>query len=379
MGEKNEKTVKSPTTTQTLPNKKDKMEPLDAELQKNINATIEAIDKKFGAGTIMTLGSKPALKEEVIPSGALSLDYALGAGGFPRGRVIEIFGPESSGKTTLALHAIASAQKMGGMAAFIDAEHALDPAYARRIGVNLDRLLISQPDCGEQALEIVEALASSNSIAIIVIDSVAALVPRAELEGEMDDQFMGLHARLMSKGLRKLTAHIKTSNTCVVFINQIRDKIGVMFGNPETTTGGRALKFFSSIRVDIRKVSTIKKSDDEILGIRARVSVVKNKVAPPFRKAEFDVLFNKGISYVGDLLDLASRPGSEIVRKAGTWFSYKDTRIGQGRDNAILYLEEHPEITQAIEQEVRHKMFPTNGDPNAAELKPVLSESKEEN
>ncbi|MEK7483502.1 MAG: recombinase RecA, partial [Planctomycetota bacterium] len=249
--------------------------------------------------------------------------------------------------------------------------------YARRIGVNLDRLLISQPDCGEQALEIVEALATSNIVSIIVIDSVAALVPRAELEGEMDDQFMGLHARLMSKGLRKLTSHINTSKTCVVFINQIREKIGVMFGNPETTTGGRALKFFSSIRVDIRKISTIKKSDEEILGIRARVSVVKNKVAPPFRKAEFDILFNKGISYVGDLLDLAVR--GEIIRKAGTWFSFKETRIGQGRDNSVLFLEDHPEITQVIEQEVRTKMFPSNGDSATSELKPILTESKEEN
>lgn len=362
MGEKNVKTTSTGS-------KKEKGEPLDAELQKNLTATIEAIDKKFGSGTIMTLGSRPNLKEEVIPSGALSLDYALGVGGFPRGRIVEIFGPESSGKTTLALHAIANAQRMGGVAAFIDAEHALDPSYARRIGVNLDRMLISQPDCGEQALEIVEALASSNTMSVIVIDSVAALVPRAELEGEMDDQFMGLHARLMSKGMRKLTSYVKNSNSCVIFINQIRDKIGVMFGSPETTTGGRALKFFSSIRIDIRKISSIKKSDDEVLGVRARVSVVKNKVAPPFRKAEFDILFNKGISYVGDLLDLAVK--AETIRKAGTWFSYNDTRLGQGRDNAVNSLEENPELLQIIEQDLRAKMFP-NGDAPAGNTTPEI-------
>jgi recombination protein RecA len=345
------------TKTSERGSKKEKSN-IDPEMQKNLKNAIETIDKKFGTGTIMTLGSRPNLQVDSIPSGSVSLDYALGVGGFPRGRITEIFGPESSGKTTLALHVIASAQKEGGMAAFIDAEHALDPAYAKRIGVDLDRMLISQPDCGEQALEIVELLAASNSVAVIVIDSVAALVPRAELEGEMDDQFMGLHARLMSKGMRKLTSFVKNSNTCVIFVNQIRDKIGVMFGSPETTTGGRALKFFSSLRVDIRKISTIKKSDDLVLGIRAKVSVVKNKVAPPFRKAEFDILFNKGISFTGDLVDIASK--ADIITKAGTWFSYGEHKLGQGRENAINSLEENPELLAKIEEEVRKKLFPLN-------------------
>ena len=321
----------------------DKMKALDLAMRQ--------IEKDFGKGSIMKLGEASSkMNIEVIPTGALSLDIALGVGGIPRGRVIEIYGPESSGKTTVALHMIAEAQKLGGYAAFIDAEHALDPEYARRLGVDVDNLLISQPDNGEQALEIADALVRSGAIDIIVIDSVAALVPRAEIEGEMGDTFVGLQARLMSQALRKLTAAISKSNCIVIFINQLREKVGVMFGNPETTTGGRALKFYSSIRLDVRRIEALKQGG-EMVGNRTRIKVVKNKVAPPFREAEFDIMFGKGISKEGDVLDLAASVG--IVQKSGAWFAYGGDKIGQGRENAKAYLREHPEIMDEIEHKVR--------------------------
>jgi recombination protein RecA len=308
------------------------------------------MDKQFGKGSVLLLGSKNALPVNAISSGSLSLDHALGVGGFPRGRVVEIFGPESSGKTTLTLHVIAEAQKQGGYAAFIDAEHALDPSYARALGVDIDNLVVSQPDCGEQALEIASALIATASVDLIVIDSVAALVPRAELEGEMGDSFMGLQARLMSQALRKLTGQVARTNTCLVFINQLREKIGVMFGNPETTTGGRALKFYSSVRVEVRRAATIK-DGDKIVGNRTKIKVVKNKVAPPFREVEVDLIHGEGLSREGDLLDLGT--AHNVVEKSGSWFSFAGERIGQGRDNARVFLKEHPETALRLDAAVR--------------------------
>ncbi|MBU0755495.1 MAG: recombinase RecA [Planctomycetes bacterium] len=311
-----------------------------------LNATLDQIDKQFGKGAIMRLGDECFEKVPGIPTGAISLDMALGGSGIPRGRVVEVYGPESSGKTTIALHVVASAQKLGGIAAFVDAEHALDPSYAKRLGVDLDSLLVSQPDNGEQALEIVEMLVRSNALDVIVVDSVAALVPRAEIEGDMGDAHVGLQARLMSQALRKLTACISRAQTAVIFINQIREKIGVFFGNPETTPGGRALKFYSSVRIDIRRIGSIK-SGEEMVGSRARATVVKNKTAPPFRKAEFDILFNHGISKEGDLLDLAVE--KNIVNKSGTWFSYGETRLGQGRERVVTFLRENADLYKEIE------------------------------
>ena len=320
---------------------------MDADKKKALDMAMHQIEKDFGKGSIMMLGEASAkMNIEVIPTGALSLDIALGVGGIPRGRVIEIYGPESSGKTTVALHMIAEAQKMGGYAAFIDAEHALDPEYARHLGVDIDDLLISQPDNGEQALEIADALVRSGAIDIIVIDSVAALVPRAEIEGEMGDSHVGLQARLMSQALRKLTGLISKSKCATIFINQIREKVGVMFGNPETTTGGRALKFYASVRMDVRRVETLKQGG-EMVGNHTRVKVVKNKVAPPFKQAEFDIMFGTGISKEGDILDLAAECG--IVNKSGAWYSYNGERIGQGRENVKVYLKEHPEIMDKLE------------------------------
>jgi recombination protein RecA len=317
-----------------------------------LELALSQIERQFGKGAVMKLGASGALEETgVIPTGALSIDVALGVGGLPRGRVTEIYGPESSGKTTLALHVIAEAQRLGGYAAFIDAEHALDAAYAKRLGVNIDELLISQPDTGEQALEIAEHLVRSGAIDVIVIDSVAALVPKAELDGEMGESLPGLQARLMSQALRKLTAAISRSGTAVIFINQIREKIGVMFGNPETTPGGRALKFYASVRLDIRRLDALKQGTESI-GARTRVKVVKNKLAPPFREAEFDVMYGEGISREGNVLDLGVEHG--IVEKSGTWFSYRDQRIGQGRDNARKFLRDNPKIFADIETAVRH-------------------------
>jgi recombination protein RecA len=321
------------------------------ERPRAIELALSQIEKQFGKGSIMRLGNKEAIVPmSVIPTGSISFDAALGIGGFPRGRVVEVFGPESSGKTTIALQVIAEAHKAGGMAAFIDAEHALDPAYAKRLGVDIDNLLVSQPDYGEQALEIAEALVRSNAIDVLVVDSVAALVPKAELEGEMGDSHMGLQARLMSQALRKLTGIVSKSRTCLVFINQIREKIGVMFGNPETTTGGRALKFYASVRVDIRRIAAIK-DGDSIIGSRTRVKIVKNKTAAPFREAEFDIMYGEGISREGDLLDVAVV--QNIVEKSGAWFSYKTERIGQGRENVKQFLRENKDITARIEVEVR--------------------------
>jgi recombination protein RecA len=326
----------------------------EQDQKKALDAAVAQIEKQFGKGSIMKLGSDNIADGlEVIPTGSLGLDIALGVGGYPRGRVIEIYGPESSGKTTLALHAIAEAQKSGGTAAFVDAEHALDPTYSRALGVDLDNLLIAQPDTGEQALEITETLVRSGAIDIIVIDSVAALVPRAEIEGEMGDAHMGLQARLMSQALRKLTGVISKSRSCVVFINQIRMKIGVMFGNPETTTGGNALKFYSTVRLDIRKIATIKDSD-AVVGNRTRVRVVKNKVAPPFRDAEFDIAFGKGISRLGELLDIGVR--ENIVDKSGAWFSYGSDRLGQGREKVKQFLAENRDLAEAIEKDVKIKL-----------------------
>jgi recombination protein RecA len=323
--------------------------------QKVVELTITQIEKQFGKGSIYHLGSGEALDVRVIPSGSLSLDVALGTAGYPRGRIVEIYGPESSGKTTLALHAIAEAQKTGGIAAFIDAEHAVDPDYAEKIGVNIDDLLISQPDSGEQALEIAEMLIRSAALDIIVIDSVAALVPRAELDGDMGDPHMGLQARLMSQALRKLAGIISKTKTCLVFINQIRMKIGVMFGNPETTTGGNALKFYSSVRLDIRKISSLKEGD-EVIGNRTKVKVVKNKVAAPYRQAEFDIMYSQGISYEGELIDIGS--DNNIIQKSGAWYSYGEERLGQGRENVRKFLKENIEIKRKIETEIRTKLLP---------------------
>ncbi len=321
------------------------------EKARALDLAMSQIEKQFGKGSIMRLGTKEAIVPiSVIPTGAISFDAALGVGGFPRGRVVEVFGPESSGKTTIALQVIAEAQKAGGMAAFVDAEHALDPQYAKKLGVDVDNLLVSQPDYGEQALEITEALVRSGAIDVLVVDSVAALVPKAELDGEMGDSHVGLQARLMSQALRKLTGTVSKSRTCLIFINQIREKIGVMFGNPETTTGGRALKFYSSVRIDIRRIAAIKEGD-AVVGSRTKVKVVKNKVAAPFREAEFDIMYGEGISREGDLLDLAAN--NNIVEKSGAWFSYKGERIGQGRENAKQFLKENKDIAARIEGEVR--------------------------
>ena len=329
--------------------------PVAPEKEKAIELAVSSIEKAFGKGSIMRLGNEEAMVKDVeaISTGSTSLDIALGVGGLPRGRIIEIYGPESSGKTTLALHAVAEAQKKGGIAAFIDAEHALDVGYARKLGVRTDDLLISQPDTGEQALEITETLVRSGAIDVLVIDSVAALVPRAELEGEMGDAHMGVQARLMSQALRKLTGTISKSSTIVIFINQIRMKIGVMFGNPETTTGGNALKFYATQRLDIRRIGAIK-DGEQVIGNRTRVKVVKNKVAPPFKEVEFDILYGEGISREGDLLDLAVEKG--VVEKSGAWFSYGKERIGQGRENARVYLREHPEIISEIELRLREEL-----------------------
>jgi recombination protein RecA len=324
------------------------------ERSRAIDMAVSQIEKQFGKGSIMRLGQKDAIAPIAsIPTGAISIDYALGVGGMPRGRVIEIYGPESSGKTTLALQVIAQAQALGGMAAFVDAEHALDAIYAGKLGVNLDNLLVSQPDNGEQALEIVEVLVRSNSIDVVVVDSVAALVPKAEIEGEMGEAQMGLQARLMSQALRKLTGAVSKSKTCLIFINQLREKIGVMFGNPETTTGGRALKFYSSVRIDIRRIASIK-DGDQVVGGRTRVKVVKNKLAPPFREAEFDVMYGEGISREGDLLDLAVE--KRIVEKSGTWFAFSGERLGQGRENVKAFLRENPATFKAIEEKVRREL-----------------------
>ena len=322
----------------------------NSEKKKALEMAMSQIEKQFGKGSVMKLGEFKAMEIEAIPTGALSLDIALGIGGVPRGRIIEVFGPESSGKTTLALHIIAEAQKTGGEAAFIDAEHALDPVYAKKLGVDIDNLIVSQPDTGEQALEITEALVRSGALDVIVVDSVAALVPKAEIDGEMGDSHMGLQARLMSQALRKLAGAINKSKTVLIFINQLREKIGVMFGNPETTTGGRALKFYASVRMDIRKTEMLKQ-DGQVIGNRVRVKVIKNKVAPPFREAEFDVMYGKGISKVGNILDMAVN--LDIVEKSGAWFSYNGQRISQGRENAKRYLEEHPDVMDEIEKKVR--------------------------
>ena len=322
----------------------------ELEKRKAIDLALVAMDKQFGKGAVLRLGANNAVPVQVISSGCLSVDVALGVGGFPRGRVVEVYGPESSGKTTLALQLIAQAQKNGGVAAFIDAEHALDPVYARKLGVDIDNLLVSQPDTGEQALEITAALVQSGAIDVAIVDSVAALVPKAELEGEMGDSHVGLHARLMSQALRKLTGVVARTNTCLVFINQIREKIGVMFGSPETTTGGRALKFYCSIRIDIRRISAIK-DGESVVGNRTRVKVVKNKVASPFREAEFDILYGEGTSREGDLIDMGV--SKNMVEKSGSWFSYRGERIGQGRENARIYLKEHPEVALRLDEELR--------------------------
>ena len=320
---------------------------------KALDAAISQIEKQYGKGSIMKLGDNSAhMNVETIPTGSLSLDIALGLGGLPKGRIIEIYGPESSGKTTVALHAVAEVQKRGGIAGFIDAEHALDPAYAKNIGVDIDNLYISQPDCGEQALEITETMVRSGAVDIVIVDSVAALVPKAEIDGDMGDSHVGLQARLMSQALRKLTSVISKSNCVVIFINQLREKVGVMFGNPETTTGGRALKFYSSVRMDVRRIESLKQAG-EVVGNRTRVKIVKNKVAPPFREAEFDIMFGKGISKEGDILDLAADCG--IVVKSGAWYAYNGDKIGQGRENAKNYLRENPLICEEIEAKVRDK------------------------
>jgi recombination protein RecA len=323
----------------------------EKERARTLGLTLTQIEKQFGKGSIVRLGSKEAVVQvAAISSGSISLDHALGVGGFPRGRIIEIFGPESSGKTTIALQVIAEAQKVGGMAAFIDVEHALDPAYARKLGVDVDNLLVSQPDYAEQALEITSALIVSGSIDVLVVDSVAALVPKSELDGEMGDSHMGLQARLMSQAMRKLTGHVSKSNTCLVFINQIREKIGVMFGNPETTTGGRALKFYSSVRADIRRIAAIKEGE-VVVGNRTKVKIVKNKVAAPFREAEFDIIYGEGISREGDLIDLGV--AQNLVEKSGSWYSYKGDRIGQGRENARQFLKDNPDIRQQLDTDLR--------------------------
>ena len=343
---------------------------------KALDAAISQIEKQYGKGSIMKLGDNSAhMNVETIPTGSLSLDIALGLGGLPKGRIIEIYGPESSGKTTVALHAVAEVQKRGGLAGFIDAEHALDPAYAKNIGVNIDELYISQPDCGEQALEITETMVRSGAVDIVIVDSVAALVPKAEIDGDMGDSHVGLQARLMSQALRKLTAVISKSNCIVIFINQLREKVGVMFGNPETTTGGRALKFYSSVRMDVRRIESLKQAG-EVVGNRTRVKIVKNKVAPPFKEAEFDIMFGKGISKEGDILDLAADCG--IIVKSGAWYAYNGDKIGQGRENAKTYLRENPLVCEEVEAKVREK-FQLDGtaEETDAEGEPEVLEDEE--
>src|SRR5215468_8379079 len=343
-----------PPVERAIADRSDRDERQERERIKAVDLAVGQIEKQFGKGSIMRLGQKGAIQPiDAIPTGAISIDYALGVGGVPRGRVIEIFGPESSGKTTLALQVIAEAQKLGGMAAFVDAEHALDAAYAQRLGVDIDNLLVSQPDNGEQALEIVEVLIRSNGVDVVVVDSVAALVPKAEIEGDMGEAQMGLQARLMSQALRKLTGAVSKSKTCLIFINQLREKIGVMFGNPETTTGGRALKFYASVRLDIRRIASIK-DGDVVVGGRTRVKVVKNKVAPPFREAEFDVMYGEGVSRYGDLIDIGV--DKRIIEKSGAWFAYSGERLGQGRENAKQFLKENPDIAKTIEDRVRREL-----------------------
>jgi len=339
--------------------KQDVSQKADSDRSRALDAALLQIEKQFGKGAVMKLGERALMDIEVIPTGALTLDLALGVGGVPKGRVVEIYGPESSGKTTVALHIVAESQKKGGTAAFIDAEHALDPAYAAKIGVNIDELIISQPDTGEQALEITEALVRSGAIDVIVIDSVAALVPKAEIDGEMGDSHMGLQARLMSQALRKLTGVISKSNTVCIFINQLREKVGVMFGNPETTTGGRALKFYASVRLDVRRVESLR-NGTEIIGNHTRVKVVKNKVAPPFKEAEFDIIYGEGISKEGCIVDLGV--SKDIIEKSGSWFSYNGQRIGQGKDNTRTYLKENPEIRDEIEAKIRASLAPVAED-----------------
>lgn len=324
---------------------------VDQEKLKALNEALGKIEKDFGKGSVMRLGEATSLEIDTISTGSIGLDIAIGIGGLPKGRIVEIYGPESSGKTTVALHCVAEAQKTGGIAAFIDAEHALDPVYAKALGVDVENLIISQPDTGEQALEIAEALIRSGAIDIIVVDSVAALVPKAEIEGDMGDSHVGLQARLMSQALRKLTGSIKKSNCVAIFINQLREKVGIMFGNPETTTGGRALKFYSSVRLDVRKIDTIKQGD-KVLGSRTRVKVVKNKVAPPFKQAEFDIMYGQGISKIGDLLDIAA--DIDVVKKSGSWYNYQDVKLGQGRENVKKFLEDNMDLTNEIEAKVRH-------------------------
>jgi len=332
----------------------------NSEKLKALDAAIAQIEKQYGKGAVMKLGDPSSrMNIETIPTGSLSLDLALGLGGIPKGRIVEIYGPESSGKTTVTLHMIAEVQKRGGIAGFIDAEHALDPVYAKNIGVDVDNLYISQPDCGEQALEITETMVRSGAVDIIVVDSVAALVPKAEIDGEMGDSHVGLQARLMSQALRKLTAVISKSNCTVVFINQLREKVGVMFGNPETTTGGRALKFYSSVRLDVRRIESLKQAG-EVIGNRTRVKVVKNKIAPPFKEAEFDIMFGEGISRVGDILDIAA--GIDVVNKSGAWYAYEGNKIGQGRENAKQYLKDNPAVCEEIEEKVRKHFSLTAGE-----------------
>ena len=342
------------------------------EKKKALDLAISQIEKQFGKGSIMRLGENAKLNIEVVPTGSLDLDIALGIGGLPRGRIIEVFGPESSGKTTVSLHAIAETQKLGGVAAFIDAEHALDPSYAERLGVDIENLIISQPDTGEQALEITEALVRSGAVDIVVVDSVAALVPKAEIEGEMGDSHIGLQARLMSQALRKLAGSINKSNTIVIFINQLREKVGVMFGNPETTTGGRALKFYASVRLDVRRIDSIKQGD-EIIGNRTRVKVVKNKLAPPFKQAEFDIMYGTGISKEGSLLDAGVT--TNIINKSGSWYSYGEHRLGQGRENSKEFLRENPTIAKEIEDKIRAKLGLIE-DPNPSEEQASEDENK---
>ncbi len=343
--------------------------------EKALQAALSQIERQFGKGSIMRMGDKGSLSRDisVVSTGSLGLDIALGIGGLPRGRVVEVYGPESSGKTTLTLHVIAEIQKAGGTAAFVDAEHALDPIYAEKLGVQLDDLLVSQPDTGEQALEITDTLVRSGGVNIVVVDSVAALTPKAEIEGDMGDHHVGLQARLMSQALRKLTGNIKRSNTLVIFINQIRMKIGVMFGNPETTTGGNALKFYSSVRLDIRRIGAIKRGD-EIVGNETRVKVVKNKVAPPFRQAEFDILYGEGISLEGEIIDLGVKQG--IINKAGAWYSHNGNRIGQGKDNVRKYLKEHPELAKEIEVQIRAKLLPEPDDVDSEAVDTNAAKSK---
>ena len=347
----------------------------NSEKRKALEAAMSQIEKQFGKGSVMKLGNYDSMNVEAISTGALNLDIALGIGGIPRGRIIEIYGPESSGKTTLALHAIAEAQKTGGEAAFIDAEHALDPVYAKKIGVDIDNLIVSQPDTGEQALEIAEALIRSGAIDIVVVDSVAALVPKAEIDGDMGDSHMGLQARLMSQALRKLAGAINKTKTIIIFINQLREKIGVMFGNPETTTGGRALKFYASVRLDIRKIENIKQ-DGNVIGNRARVKIVKNKVAPPFREAEFDIMYGEGISKIGNIFDMAVN--LDIIEKSGSWFSYNGNRIGQGRENVKKYLQDNPELLDEVEKKVRANFEKAFEDSLGEELPPAGKEDEEE-